>query len=290
MGFLSTRFLNVFTPVWTLLRLGRPANILMIGAAVLLGRYLGSGDIPEADLLYASIAAGLLGAAGNIMNDLVDFESDVINHPERALPSKQVSIQKARIFLLVCLVFSLMALATLSPIHWIVYGFSALLLVAYNWILERTPLFGNLAVSLLVGLSIVFGALQVGFSSTVLVAGGFAFFTTLAREIVKDVADMEGDRHSGFKTLPLSIGSGRSLLIVNTILISIVAASILPFLLLEFGGLYLLVVICTNIFLLLSVQSQESELFSAERVSTTLKWAMVTGMFALVMAESVPSP
>lgn len=290
MGILSTRVLNVLTPLGALLRLSRPANILMIGAAVSLGRYLGSGGIREANLIYASIAAGLLGAAGNIMNDLVDLESDVINHPERGLPSQRVSIQKAHIFLLLCLILSLMALATLSPIHWIVYGFSALLLVAYNWILERTPLFGNLAVSLLVGLAIVFGALQVGLSSIVLVAGGFAFFTTLAREIVKDVADMEGDRRSGFKTLPLSIGSGRSLLIVNTILIGIVATSILPFLLLEFGGLYLLVVICTNIFLLLSVQSQESELFSAERVSTTLKWAMVTGMFALVLAESVPSP
>ncbi len=290
MGFLYLRFLNVFTPAWALLRLSRPGNILMIGAAVLLGRYLGSGDIREANLLYASVAAGLLGAAGNIMNDLVDLDSDLINHPERGLPSGRVSIRNARIFLLACLILSLMALATLSPIHWIVYGFCALLLVAYNLILERTPLFGNLAISLLVGLAIVFGALQVGFSSTVLVAGGFAFFTTLAREIVKDVSDMEGDRRSGFKTLPLSIGSGRSLLIVNAISICIVAASILPFLLLDFGGLYLLVVICTNIFLLLSIQSQESELFSAERVSTTLKWAMVTGMFALVLAESVPSP
>jgi len=288
MGFLPTRFPNFFSPVWALLRLSRPLNILMIGAAVLLGRYLGSGDVRDADLLYASIAAGLLGAAGNIMNDLVDLKSDVINHPDRGLPSERVSIQNARIFLLVCLSLSLMALAALSPNHWVVYGFSALLLGTYNWILERTPLFGNLAVSLLVGLAIVFGALQVGFSSTVLVASGFAFFTTLAREIVKDVADMEGDRRSGFKTLPLAIGSGRSLLVINTILIGIVAASILPFLLLDFGGLYLLVVICTNIFLLLSVQSPGSELFSAERVSTTLKWAMVTGMFALVLAESVP--
>ncbi len=290
MGFLYLRFLNVITPVWALLRLSRPGNILMIGAAVLLGRYLGSGDIREANLLYASVAAGLLGAAGNIMNDLVDLDSDLINHPERGLPSGRISIRNARIFLLACLILSLMALATLSPIHWMVYGFCTPLLVAYNLILERTPLFGNLAVSLLVGLAIVFGALQTGFSSTVLVAGGFAFFTTLAREIVKDVSDMEGDRRSGLKTLPLSIGSGRSLFIVNAISICIVAASILPFLLLDFGGLYLLVVICTNIFLLLSIQSQESELFSAERVSTTLKWAMVTGMLALVLAESVRSP
>ena len=83
---------------------------------------------------------------------------------------------------------------------------------------------GNLLISLLVGLSIYIislfelpeGGLFVLIShleslrSDVLFYVQFAFFTTLIREIIKDIEDIDGDYKAGIKTLPILIGSKRA--------------------------------------------------------------------------------
>ena len=67
-------------------------------------------------------------------------------------------------------------------------------------------LIGNIAISLMVGAVIVFGAASVSKANTeiVLFASVVAFFANLAREIIKDCEDMESDE--GRNTLPMRIG------------------------------------------------------------------------------------
>ena len=71
---------------------------------------------------------------------------------------------------------------------------------------KKMGLIGNIAISLMVGAVIVFGAASVSRADTELVmyASVVAFFANLAREIIKDCEDMETDE--GRKTLPMRIG------------------------------------------------------------------------------------
>ena len=70
------------------------------------------------------------------------------------------------------------------------------------WFHWEMGLIGNIAISLMVGAVIVFGAASVSRADTelVLYASVVAFFANLAREIIKDCEDMETDE--GRKTLP----------------------------------------------------------------------------------------
>jgi 4-hydroxybenzoate polyprenyltransferase len=76
-------------------------------------------------------------------------------------------------------------------------------MVAYSPLLKRRGLPGNLAVALVAGLPLPFGALAVGRPAAGLVPWTLAAWVHLVREIVKDLDDQPGDRALGRRTLPL---------------------------------------------------------------------------------------
>ncbi len=86
--------------------------------------------------------------------------------------------------------------------------FAALLMWSYDAgpQTKRLGLIGNIAISLMVGAVIVYGAAAVSLANTeiVIYAAIVAFFANLAREIIKDCEDMESDE--GRNTLPMRIG------------------------------------------------------------------------------------
>jgi len=270
----------------------------MIAVAVLLGSYLATGSAVESMILIAAGSAALLAGAGNVMNDLWDLDSDRIDHSDRPLPSGRVSQRSAQILAVSCFVAALLLLPWLSIAHLIVFGVTAVLLVLYNMKLSRLPLIGNLCVATLVSLALFYGSISSGSSSSVgfgglspevIIAMTFAFASTLAREIAKDVADMKGDRKTGSRSIALEIGEVSSIRYINALVILVVVSSVFPFLFMDFGGLYLILILVTDIFLVQSMHSGILELFSPQRVSSNLKWAMVTGMIALAFAESIPA-
>ena len=64
--------------------------------------------------------------------------------------------------------------------------------------------------------------------------------------------------------------------------------SVVPFLLFSFGGLYLLMMSVTNLFLVLPMSMSKTDGKEASVTSSTLKWAMMCGMVALALSESIP--
>ena len=89
---------------------------------------------------------------------------------------------------------------------------------------------GNIAISLSVGLVIVFGAAGVSKpldarAWSVFVIG---FLYNLSREIVKDIEDLEGDK--GRNTLAMSVGEDRARVIAWAILLMTLLALLAPFL------------------------------------------------------------
>ncbi len=202
-----------------LVRLVRPLNVVMFFAGVALGGLLASGieafatpNVPSVGL--AMLSAALIGAGANAVNDVFDLEIDRVNRPDRPVPSGVVPVGAARALWAMCSALGVGLSAFLSWTHLGIAVASVLLLWGYSRWLKRTPFVGNLAIALVLGLAIFYGGLAVApFGEAVgwkaaLLGSAFAFGSTLAREITKDIEDAAGDAVGGARTLPLVVGGG----------------------------------------------------------------------------------
>ena len=213
------------------LKLIRLPNVLIGFFTVLLGGLLGGASTVDHWIVVGlhAISVGGFMSSWNVYNDLMDIEGDQINHPRRPLASGAVSIETARKIAMFSLVTSIIGL--LSAAGWVstsggdlsawlpslpIWFLALLLMIHYEFEgehslrLKHKGLPGNLAVSLLVGIVIVFGAAAVGNATNPLIwcVGLSAFGINSAREIIKDVEDVEGDMDR--ETLSKRIGSDQA--------------------------------------------------------------------------------
>lgn len=216
----------------------RPLNLLILAAGlVLMQLYVISpvwdmfraleGGLAVWQLLLMVLSTVLIAAGGNLMNDRVDVDADEWNKPGKNQVGKAISIalaDKLSVGLMMSgLVVGVILTAALGEL---LYGGLFVLPIAllwwYNNKLQGKVVFGNLIVSFLAGYSFLLlaflnlagidaGSVVSATASRYVWIGagifaGFAFFTTLVREIVKDTQDMRGDKKVGQRTLPILIG------------------------------------------------------------------------------------
>jgi len=258
----------------------RPVNLIITAAGVWLGATLSGSQGSDWMGLWAMVAAVALTAAGNAHNDWSDLDKDAVNRPDRPLPAGRISPTGLLVVSGGAFVAGLLALMPLSRAHAALFGMNAGILLLYNRWGSRRLLAGNVMVAALVGSTLFFGALASGITDRVVVAAAFAAAATLAREMIKDVQDLEGDRLAGARTLAVVAGPDVSSRLVNLVLFLLVSATPLPFLFLDFGGTYLLGMAITSVLLLRATLRG-----APARSSLLLKWAMVTGTLALLFAD-----
>jgi len=80
-----------------LIRIIRPANFFVAIAATMVGAMLCSGTSVIIPAFLAGLATAFVLAAGNILNDIFDVEIDKYAHPQRPLPSGEMSKTAATI-------------------------------------------------------------------------------------------------------------------------------------------------------------------------------------------------
>lgn len=278
---------------WAMVRLLRPLNVVMIGLGVVLGGVLAGGTtalFSEASnsLVRLAVSAMLIGAAANAFNDVFDLRIDLRNRPDRPLPSGLVSVRVAKGIGVGGSLLGVALAATVSLGHLaLALGVVGLLMV-YNAMVKRVALVGNLLVALVLGLTLVYGGWGMGPLGPVLVGAAFAFLTTLSREIIKDVEDVEGDAAAGARTLPVIYGLEVSLRLVLGVIILTLLLTPLPYFLLDFTGVYLLSVLLTDALLLRACWLLLPAPSEAHRISNVLKGAMLFGMVALALGALVP--
>ncbi len=280
--------------LWALVRLLRPVNVVMIMIGVALGGVLSGGlgalqASSGAQLLQAALSAALIAAAANSLNDALDLEIDRVNRPDRPLPSGLVAVGTAKLLWGLGTGAGIMLAVMLSLMHVTLALAAVGLMVIYNAFLKRTVLMGNVVVASVIGLTLVYGGWVVGTPGPALLGAGFAFLTTLAREMIKDVEDVAGDAVVGARTLPLVYGAGAALRATIAVLFLTLLLTPLPFLLFDYRGLFLLLMLATDALLLhtlwifLGPQPEER----AGRASQLLKAVMFTGMTALAFGAIV---
>lgn len=273
------------------IRLIRPLNLVITLAGVALGGVL-AADIsilipnPDSTLLLAAAAAVLIAAGGNAVNDLFDEEIDRVNRPDRPLPSGRVSRMGVRAVCLSTTSVGVVLSALVSTPHLLIAVASALILYLYSRRLKSTAFAGNAVVALLVALVIIFGGWAVGPPGATLVGAGFAFLTTFARECIKDIEDLHGDLIGGAYTAAGIFGIEAVRRGAAAALIATVLLTPLPFLLLQYSPLYLLIVLLADVLLLRAVWLLPRQPSEAGLASAWLKGAMAAGMAALFMADA----
>ena len=225
------------------LKLIRIINCIIAAAAVLIGAYFTWTSTVYYAPIMSAIAAFLVCAAGNVVNDIVDIDVDLINQPKRVLPAGDISKSAAT---KLAIALTILAVVVALAINWLVMSAVLLaiaLLALYNFKAKKIPIFGNLIIALLGALTFLTGGLAVDVLLTFALPGPiipalFAFFFHLAREILKDVEDIEGDRRVGIRTFPQVVGESRAVLAVLILFFIMVVLTFIPVLAGWFGKAY----------------------------------------------------
>ncbi len=276
------------------LSLLRPPNCLMMGMAVLVGELLSAGRLEFLPSLLGFLTAFLLTGASMVLNDYFDRFVDEVNRPERPLPSGLVSPGEA---LLLASLLSLTGLLSAwgswwergTPYPLLVASLSLLLASYYNARGKRTGLPGNLMVSTCVAVPFLYGPLVLGEgpSPALSLFLLMAFLSNTGREILKGMADVEGDRRRGIRTLAVSRGPSGAAPFVLLFYASAVGLSPLPLLLGEVSLWYLPPVLVADAgFLLTALLSvrDPSPASSLRLKGLSLLW-MLFGLLAFLLGK-----
>jgi geranylgeranylglycerol-phosphate geranylgeranyltransferase len=200
-------------------------------------------DSWAARLLFASISASLILAAGNILNDVRDLDTDRINAPNRPLPSGLLSKTQASLFAALLACIGILLSIPLKSTGIAIAIIAIVLLIFYDLKLKRVPLAGNMAVAFLGGLAFIYGGLA-GFSLLQsIIPALFAFLYHLGREMIKDAADVHGDALSGIGTSATRWGMRPTLILSVLVFVVLSAVVVLPAVILWFGKVYLIIIV-----------------------------------------------
>lgn len=196
------------------LRLLRPANGVMMGVIVIVGALIaGGGRLPgPLELLGGFATAFLLNSSAMVLNDIVDVDIDRLNDPGRPLPSGRVSLGAARAMFLALSASGLLIPAFMGLPELVVAALSYVDAVVYDAVTKRTGLLGNFMVAATGVSPIVFGAVMVrpDVPPVIALEAAMIFLAMVGREIAKGVADVEGDRAHGVRTLAVTLGPRRA--------------------------------------------------------------------------------
>jgi 4-hydroxybenzoate polyprenyltransferase len=191
-------------------------------------------------LLLGTIAAALLNAASNALNQIFDLDIDRINKPGRPLCTGAVSSLGAGVFAAITAAMALILAVVVTTLtgHWgtvALFGAAAIFSLAYSVPPMRMKARGwwaNLTVALprgtllkVAGWSLAQSILSVEAWYIGLIMGLFLVGATTT----KDFADVRGDAAYGVKTLPVVHGAEKAAKFVAPFIV-------LPFLLLPLGA------------------------------------------------------
>lgn len=263
-------------------------------------------DFPFALFVFTTV---LIAAGGYIINDILDYDIDLVNKPEAVLIRKFISEKLAwrsyfGLFFLGLGLSVYLALYVENLTLVLIFPVAFTMLGLYSIYFKKWPLAGNFIVSLFCAFvpGVVLFAERESFrqlfeanSSTAnligILIGGylvFAFLSTFIREIIKDIEDIHGDKQINCRTLPLVYGvrtakwlvGGLSVLLLTSVLLF----SQWLFIQGEIVGLfYSLTGVAIPIVYFISKLITAKEKHHFSRLSRLAKFIMLTGLLLLVV-------
>ncbi|MEM3484624.1 MAG: UbiA family prenyltransferase [Candidatus Methanomethyliaceae archaeon] len=232
------------------IKLIRPVNALMMGLAVVVGEVAILGDLPHIiKIVFGFFVSFFLTSAAMVINDIVDVDVDRINAPERPIPSGSVSIKSAKLYAAILALAGILSAVPLSAYGVPLALMTFLISLAYNLRGKKAGFIGNMMVAYCVAVPFLFGGLAVAETIDIKIAVFFllAFLATTGREVVKGIADMDGDRTKGIATIALSCGPKRAALVAAILYLSAVALTPIPTVFGILGLWYTIIVVVVDV-------------------------------------------
>lgn len=298
------------------LRLIRYQNLLLLAFMQLIFRY---GFLKhEAVYLFLSdfqyfllvLSTVLIAAAGYIINDVMDQETDTDNKPNQVIIGKHISEAMAYNLYFVLNVTGVgigfyLSNSIQKPTFAGIFIIIVTLLYLYATTFKKMLLIGNIIVAFLLAISIlivgVYDLLPLTFEnnkkemgiyfSLLLDYALFAFLINFIREIVKDMEDVNGDYNQGMNTLPIVLGVSRTAKVVFGM--GVVASLILLWYIntylmsnaLYFAVIYaLLFVVSPMVFFVVKIWNAKTKKEFA-LLSKVLKWVIFFGIVSILVIQ-----
>lgn len=253
----------------------RPTNALMALIAVLLMAII--GHVYNWEILVGAICVFIATGSGNTINDYYDYEIDKINAPTRPIPSGRIQLKTALYYSLILFIISIILGFIISIENGITVIICSILMIIYAYDFKQRCLIGNITVSLLTGLTFVFGGLITKDINLGIILGFFAFLMTLSREIIKDIEDIDGDKKENANTLPIKYGT--KIATKLAVILNIITCILSPILYIYniFSITYLIVVLIADIIFIysavLAMKNQTKE--NMHKISKYMKIGML---------------
>ncbi|TXD49340.1 prenyltransferase [Polaribacter sp. IC073] len=300
------------------LKLIRYKNLLMVLLTMVLTKYalvhsfITNSFLTNFEFSILTLSVLLITAGGYIINDIFDIEADKINKPDKVFIDKKVSKKSAWkvYFIVTFLGFTLGVYISIYNVFTYlssVFIFTSLGLFFYSKYLKKIPIIGNFTVSIFIGLVIyivyLFDFKYLKFWNlthdkvenltlflpvwgAVILYSFFAFLTTLIREIIKDIEDINGDLKIKAKTLPILFGRKRaskvafffSCILLLFLLVIFQTLKNEP-LLLVYGGIFMLLPLLYFMHSLWLAESKKD--FS--KLSSLMKIIMLFGVLSMLL-------
>lgn len=189
--------------------------------------------------LAGALMAATLNAASNGLNQIYDYEIDLVNKPRRPLTSGRMTRREAWIFTWATFAAAWALAWLVAPggshqCFWLVVA-ATIITTLYSvppFRTKRLGIWANVTVAVPRGMLLKVA----GWSSVKTVAGLEPWFIgaifglfLLGATTTKDFADMEGDRQGGCRTLPLQYGVRRAAWMISP-------SFVVPFLMIPIGA------------------------------------------------------
>lgn len=270
-------------------KLGRPINAMAGCIAIFISGYA-AGAASWWPVVMAAITVFFITLSTNAWNDYLDIEIDRVNKPERPLPSGQISLCGALIFSVVGSALSLVVAAFINPSAFFIALGSNMLLYLYSWKLKCTVLLGNAAVAMIIALCFIFGGVAAGKIQPTLPLAVTGFFTIMAREILKTMADYKGDLQKNCSTIATVWGNTTARTFMLLFLGISAVAMLVTYFTVEYSPVYLLIIILVMypILAYIAIHSKNASPGKGlEKLSAVMKYSFFVWFLAVALGVAL---
>lgn len=271
-------------------KLIRPLNLFIAGLSVcgvslLLNAFLSS------KFYFALLITSCFLIASNLLNNLFDKQTDLINKPIKVLMLNK--FKKKHILLLIISFYLLGIIASFfvaSLGQTIALVIVLPLLISYTPILKRIPFLGNICIGCITAM--VFPFTEAALANEINIMWTpfcLAAFLSIIRELVKDIEDMPGDSVAQISTFPVKYGEAKSIILLRIFSMGFFLYSILLWYINYYDNIYLITLLLgvhlplfLGIFSLIKINRSKN---NYTILSQLFKGITIIGLFIIFISE-----
>ncbi|RZN38378.1 MAG: prenyltransferase [Methanophagales archaeon ANME-1-THS] len=219
---------------------------VMYGFGVIIGIIVAGGDfyarvpifgvslvVPSRIALLGFFVALFIQAGAFALNDYCDLESDTVNRRmDRPLVRGELKKEEALLIAILATALGICSASFLNPLLFSLALLSAALGILYDLKLKEFLAVSNVYIALTMAIPFIFGGLIVdprGLNVALVILASIAFLAGLGREVMKDIADMNGDALRNVRSVARVYGAESAKRVVVSSYALAVILSFLPF-------------------------------------------------------------